>query len=119
MPLNQPAQAPPGRSAGPRRRGIRANRRQLLLQLLQVLLVGMTIGMMRAVVPALAESEFGVPRGSFMLLVATWAMASGRWGWARPLRWAAISKARSGSLPSRGGCQAPCCNTGAKRRTRA
>jgi MFS family permease len=50
--------------------GIRANLAQVLHQLLQVLLVGMTIGMMRTVVPALAESEFGVPRGSFMLLVA-------------------------------------------------
>lgn len=50
--------------------GIRANLRQVLQQLLQVLLVGMTIGMMRNVVPALAETEFGVPRGSFMLLVA-------------------------------------------------
>jgi MFS family permease len=50
--------------------GIRANLSQVLHQLLQVLLVGMTIGMMRNVVPALAETEFGVPRGSFMLLVA-------------------------------------------------
>lgn len=50
--------------------GIRANLSQFLLQLLQVLLVGMTIGMMRNVVPALAETEFSVPRGSFMLLVA-------------------------------------------------
>ena len=50
--------------------GIRDNLGQVLQQLLQVLLVGMTIGMMRNVVPALAESEFGVPRGSFMLLVA-------------------------------------------------
>ena len=50
--------------------GIRANLCQFLHQLLQVLLVGMTIGMMRNVVPALAETEFGVPRGSFMLLVA-------------------------------------------------
>lgn len=50
--------------------GIRANRAQFLQQLLQVLLVGMTIGMMRNVVPALAEAEFGVPRGSFLLLVA-------------------------------------------------
>jgi len=50
--------------------GIRANLGQVVQQLLQVLLVGMTIGMMRNVVPALAESEFGVPRGSFMLLVA-------------------------------------------------
>ena len=50
--------------------GIRANLGQVLHQLLQVLLVGMTIGMMRNIVPALAETEFGVPRGSFMLLVA-------------------------------------------------
>ncbi|OOG42911.1 MFS transporter [Polaromonas sp. A23] len=50
--------------------GIRSNLGQVLQQLLQVLFVGMTIGMMRNVVPALAETEFGVPRGSFMLLVA-------------------------------------------------
>ena len=50
--------------------GIRANLGQVLQQLVQVLLVGLTLGMMRNVVPALAETEFGVPRGSFMLLVA-------------------------------------------------
>ena len=50
--------------------GIRVNLRQIVQLLVQVLLVGMTIGMMRNVVPALAETEFGVPRGSFMLLVA-------------------------------------------------
>jgi MFS family permease len=50
--------------------GIRANWRQILQHLLQVLFVGMALGMMRTVVPALAESEFGVPRDSFMLLVA-------------------------------------------------
>ncbi|OIQ98115.1 multidrug resistance protein D [mine drainage metagenome] len=50
--------------------GIRANLGQFLHQLFQVLLVGMTIGMTRTVVPALAETEFGVPRGSFTLLVA-------------------------------------------------
>jgi MFS family permease len=50
--------------------GIRVNLSQFLQHLLQVLLVGMTIGMMRNVVPALAEGEFGVPRGSFMLLAA-------------------------------------------------
>lgn len=44
--------------------GIRANLGQVLHQLLQVLLVGMTIGMMRNVVPALAETEVGVPRGA-------------------------------------------------------
>ena len=50
--------------------GIRPNLQQFLHQLLQVLLVGLTIGMMRTVVPALAESEFGVPRNSFMLLTS-------------------------------------------------
>ena len=50
--------------------GIRVNLGQFLQQLLQVLLVGMTLGMMRNVVPALAETEFGVPRGSFLLLAA-------------------------------------------------
>lgn len=50
--------------------GIRHNLQQFLHQLFQVLLVGLTLGMMRTVVPALAESEFGVPKGSFMLLMA-------------------------------------------------
>jgi len=51
-------------------RGIRVNLNQFLHQLLQVLLVGLTIGMMRTVVPALAESEFGVPKTSFLLLTS-------------------------------------------------
>lgn len=50
--------------------GIRTNLNQFLHQLLQVLLVGLTLGMMRTVVPALAESEFGVPKTSFLLLAA-------------------------------------------------
>ena len=50
--------------------GIRDNFDQFLHQLLQVLLVGFAIGMMRTVVPALAEFEFGVARGSFLLLTA-------------------------------------------------
>ena len=50
--------------------GIRVNLDQFLHQLVQVMLVGFTIGMMRTVVPALAESEFAVPRNSFMLLTA-------------------------------------------------
>ncbi len=49
--------------------GIRINLRQFLQQLLQVFMVGLTLGMMRTVIPALAESEFGVPKGSFMLLM--------------------------------------------------
>ena len=50
--------------------GIRENLTQFSHQLLQVLLVGFAIGMMRTVIPALAESEFGVARGSFLLLTA-------------------------------------------------
>jgi MFS family permease len=50
------------------RHGIRPNLNQFLLQLMQVLLVGLTLGMTRTVVPALAESDFGVPRNSFLLL---------------------------------------------------
>jgi len=50
--------------------GIRVNLHQFAHQLWQVLLVGLTLGMMRTVVPALAESEFGVPKGSFLLLMA-------------------------------------------------
>ncbi len=52
------------------RHGIRDNLAQFLHQLVQVFLVGLTLGMLRTVVPALAESEFGVPRGSFLLLMA-------------------------------------------------
>lgn len=50
--------------------GIRPNIGQFLQQLLQVFFVGLTIGMQRSVVPVLAESEFGVPAGSFALLMA-------------------------------------------------
>jgi MFS family permease len=50
------------------RHGIRENLEPFLQLRLQVFLVGCAIGMMRTVVPALAESEFGVPRGSFVLL---------------------------------------------------
>ncbi|WP_220429051.1 MFS transporter [Vulcaniibacterium gelatinicum] len=52
------------------RHGIRDNRVQFAHQLLQVLLVGLTLGMTRTVVPALAEAEFHVPRDSFVLLAA-------------------------------------------------
>ena len=52
------------------RHGIRPNLDQFLHQLLQVLLVGLTLGMTRTVVPALAESDFGVPKNSFLLLSA-------------------------------------------------
>ena len=50
--------------------GIRENLTQFVHQLIQVLLVGFALGMMRTVVPALAESEFGVAKGSFLLLTA-------------------------------------------------
>ncbi|RZV35266.1 MAG: MFS transporter [Chromatiales bacterium] len=50
--------------------GIRLNLGQFLQQLLQVFFVGLTIGMQRNVVPVLAEQEFGVPAGSFTLLMA-------------------------------------------------
>jgi len=50
--------------------GIGVNLEQFLHQLVQVMLVGFTIGMMRTVVPALSESEFAVPRDSFLLLTA-------------------------------------------------
>jgi len=52
------------------RYGIRANLAQFAHQLVQVLFVGLTIGMFRTVVPALAESDFGVAKGSFMMLTA-------------------------------------------------
>jgi MFS family permease len=50
--------------------GIRANFVQFSHQLAQVFFVGLTLGMTRTVVPALAESDFGVPKGSFMMLMA-------------------------------------------------
>ena len=50
--------------------GVRENLSQFLHQLLQVLLVGFALGMTRTVVLALAESEFGVAKGSFLLLTA-------------------------------------------------
>jgi len=50
--------------------GIGANLGQFSQQLLQVFFVGLTIGLQRNVVPALAEAEFGVPAGSFTLLMA-------------------------------------------------
>ncbi|WP_092895849.1 MFS transporter [Rhodobacter sp. 24-YEA-8] len=48
--------------------GIRENLRPFLEQLLQVFFVGLTIGLQRTVIPALAETEFGVARGSMLAL---------------------------------------------------
>lgn len=50
--------------------GIHENFAQFAHQLIQVLLVGFALGMMRTVVPTMAETEFGVRRGSFLLLTA-------------------------------------------------
>lgn len=50
--------------------GIRPNLTQFVHHLIQVLLVGFALGMTRTVVPALAETEFGVAKGSFLLLTA-------------------------------------------------
>lgn len=50
--------------------GIRENMRPFLQQLLQVFFVGLTIGLQRTVIPALAETEFGVAKGSMTALFA-------------------------------------------------
>ncbi len=50
--------------------GISENKSQVGLQLIQVFLVGLTIGMMRTVVPGLAESEFGLGNQQFLLLTS-------------------------------------------------
>lgn len=50
--------------------GISANKHQFGLHLMQIFLVGLTIGMTRVVVPGLAESEFGLDNQSFFLLAS-------------------------------------------------
>jgi len=50
--------------------GIKINKHQFSLQLIQVFLVGLTIGMTRIVIPGLAESEFGLAKSSFFLLAS-------------------------------------------------
>lgn len=50
--------------------GIRDNFAQFAHQVVQVFFVGLTLGMLRTVVPALSEAEFGVARGSFLLLTS-------------------------------------------------
>ncbi len=50
--------------------GILENFQQFTHQLIQVFFVGLTVGMVRTVIPALAEKEFGVPAGSFLSLVS-------------------------------------------------
>ncbi|NRB22933.1 MFS transporter [Shewanella sp.] len=50
--------------------GIQANIRQFSLNLVQIFLVGLTIGMTRVVIPGLAESEFGLADEAFFLLAS-------------------------------------------------
>lgn len=52
------------------RYGVRENIGQVTHQLIQVMLVGFAIGMTRTVIPVMAESEFGLERGSFMMLAS-------------------------------------------------
>ena len=49
---------------------------QYALQLIQVFFVGLTLGMTRTVVPAVAESDFGVRSGD-LALIATFIIAFG------------------------------------------
>ncbi|MHB1586958.1 MAG: MFS transporter [Acidiferrobacteraceae bacterium] len=51
------------------RRGIALNRGQFLLQTLQVLFVGLVIGMERNVLPAMSQ-DFGVTKGAFLFLAS-------------------------------------------------
>ncbi|MBR9884197.1 MAG: MFS transporter [Oceanospirillales bacterium] len=51
-----------------RKTGLQHNRTLFLHLLLQVMLVGLTLGMTRTVIPVLAESEFGLPARDFLLL---------------------------------------------------
>jgi len=57
-------------SADDFKHGIHSNLQQFIYQLLQVFLVGLTIGMTRTVVPGLAETEFGLGEKQFFLLTS-------------------------------------------------
>ena len=48
--------------------GIRTNSKQISVQILQIFLVGLTVGMTRVVIPGMAESDFGLAANSFILL---------------------------------------------------
>lgn len=50
--------------------GIKTNQSQIILQLIQVFLVGLTIGMTRTVIPGLADTEFGLGEQQFLLLTS-------------------------------------------------
>lgn len=53
-----------------RQLGMRANASQIAVQLLQIFLVGLTIGSTRVVIPGLAEADFGLSAQSFFLLAS-------------------------------------------------
>lgn len=68
--MSSHASPSPSVSATTHRLGIRENLTPFLQQLLQVFFVGLTIGLQRTVIPALAESEFGVAKGSMLAIFA-------------------------------------------------
>ena len=50
--------------------GVTENKTQIIFQLIQVFLVGLTIGMTRTVIPGLADTEFGLGEKEFLLLTS-------------------------------------------------
>lgn len=54
----------------PLQHGLKINRLQVIMQLIQVFLVGLTIGMTRTVIPGLADTEFGLGGQQFLLLTS-------------------------------------------------
>ncbi len=50
--------------------GIKQNQNQFSLHLIQIFLVGLTIGMTRIVIPGLAKTEFGLEQQAFFLLAS-------------------------------------------------
>ena len=56
--------------------GIKANTLQVIHWLLQVLFVGLTLGITRVTVPALAEQEYGIAASSYLFL-STFVIAFG------------------------------------------
>ena len=52
------------------RQGIRINLHQFIWQAVQVAFVGLVIGMERNVLPVVAAQDFGVPKSSFLYLMA-------------------------------------------------
>ncbi|MBW4049243.1 MAG: MFS transporter [Proteobacteria bacterium] len=64
------ASATDGASHAPYIQGIRANLHQFVWQAVQVFFVGLVIGMERTVLPVVAGRDFGVPKSSFLYLLA-------------------------------------------------